>query len=72
MKTTIEFDLPDDREDFDIAIKANAYRACLSDTLSMVRDKLKYDPPKGKDARGFLEDLKSFIVDTCPDVWMEP
>ena len=72
MKTTIEFDLPEDRADFDIAMKANTYRACLSDTLRMVRDKIKYDDKIGEYEVGFLEEVKAFIVDTCPDVWMEP
>ena len=42
MKAILEFNLPDDQEDFDMAVKAGAAFAALDDFMKYLRSNLKH------------------------------
>ncbi len=44
MKATLEYQLPEDAEEFHIAVKAMAYRMTLIDIMECIRQKVKYSP----------------------------
>jgi len=43
MKATLQFDLPEETEDFDIATNGWKYRSVLCDIDNFLRSKLKYE-----------------------------
>lgn len=43
MKATLEFELPEETEDFDIATNGWKYRSVLCDIDNFLRSKLKYE-----------------------------
>lgn len=42
MKGTLEFNLPEENEEFDVAVNAMSYRIALADVGDYLREKLKY------------------------------
>ena len=54
MKVTLEFNLPEDEEKFNVAFHAKDYKRVLNDLVTELRDRLKYDPPKNKKEYGAL------------------
>lgn len=44
MKAILEFDLPDDREEFEIALRAGRYASVIDDLREAFRQKCKYEP----------------------------
>lgn len=45
MKAILEFNLPEEQEEFDLACDASAYRSILWDVDQQVREWLKFGPP---------------------------
>ena len=43
MKANLEFDLPEERDEFKTAIEGYKYRLCLSELDTFLRNKLKYE-----------------------------
>lgn len=42
MKAILEFNLPEDKADFDIAVKAGEFHTCLYEFSRWLRDEIKY------------------------------
>ena len=63
----VVFDLPEEQDDFDQALKAGAYRCALGDVWNKIRSKLKYEelPPGHGDV---YEQVRSWLVEAC-DEW---
>ena len=61
MKAILEYMLPDEEEEFRIAIRAMHYRHTLQGVDQSLRDRIKYDLPLGKEERTFLEGLRTNI-----------
>jgi hypothetical protein len=61
----LEFNLPDERHEFDQACRAGDYVATLSDVLNHIRQRLKYE----KTTKGQADDLEAIrriIYDSLP------
>lgn len=68
MKAILEFNLPEDREDFDLAQNGNRYSCVIEELDNFLRAKIKYeDLPEDKEAiyreiREKLHEIKSDIL----------
>ena len=52
MKATLEFTLPEEREEFETAVNAGKHRSLLDDVLKVLRNEVKY----GQGMRG-IDDI---------------
>ncbi len=55
-KVTIEFNLPEEREEFELANKAGAYMAAIADIQEMLRKIRKYDSAPTPDLQEILDE----------------
>lgn len=64
MKVTLSFDLPEERDNLDCALKGNDYKIIINDLDQLLRSKLKYETLSEEvhlaltDVRRCLHDLK--------------
>ena len=64
MKTTLEFNLPEEKADLDYALAGLDALLVISDILSVCRAKLKYDSGEFKDCDdATIEKVRDFIVE---------
>jgi hypothetical protein len=64
MKTTLEFNLPEEKADLDYALAGVDALLVISDILSVCRAKLKYDSGEFKDCDdATIEKVRDFIVE---------
>lgn len=64
-KGILEFNLPEEQEEFEYAQNGIAYSVVIEDTLNWIRGILKYGPSDGKDKQldeKTLEEVRSFII----------
>ena len=59
-RLTLEFTLPEEREEADLAVRAGGYQRVLEDARQFVRSKLKYES-LGEEAGRILEELQTLI-----------
>lgn len=62
MKNTIEFNLPEDREELQIALRAGEVISIVEETLNYIRQKLKYGELK-QEATSELEAVRSMLAE---------
>jgi hypothetical protein len=55
MKAVLKFNLPDEKEEFDDAVRGGVYRAALSDMENWLRSKIKYDDTLDEKTRSAFE-----------------
>ena len=63
MKAILEFDLPDDKEQFDVAAKAMDWAILSWDIDQSVRSLLKYHPEKYETGQQALEHIREQLRD---------
>lgn len=64
MKAILEFNLPEESEEFDLANRAGEVSGILWDVSQKIRERLKYnDTPLADDVRKFLEELQRDLSD---------
>ena len=63
MKAILEFDLPDDKEQFDVASKAMDWAILAWDIDQSVRSLLKYHPEKYETGQQALEHIREQLRD---------
>jgi len=61
MKATLEFNLPNDNEEYIIASKSMDWALLVWDVDQLIRSLLKYDPSKFKTSEQALEHLRKKI-----------
>ena len=66
MKAILEFDLPEDQEQFDAANRGMDWALVAWETDQLLRKKLKYEEHT-RDARKILEDLRKTLNDMLID-----
>ena len=73
MKAILEFNLPEEQDEFDAASHVEDYKWILKDFANEFRDKLKYDPPQNKkeyDAiNGMMVRLFELAKQYSVDIW---
>ena len=67
MKATLEFCLPEEADEFQMASKAEDYYLVIWDTLQEIRKWLKYDENIDPKADEKLEKLQTFIYKELED-----
>ena len=63
MKATLEFDLPEDRSEHELACKASGLYCFQFDTFNRIREYLKYEELKPNQAE-ILEELRDTLRDS--------
>lgn len=66
MKVTIEFNLPEDEDDYELMIKCKEkyleYEKCLEDIRSYIRSTIKYSSePISDQSMAYLEQIRYFL-----------
>ena len=61
MKATLEFDLPDEKEEFEIAVKSRDYYSQLWDIDQHLRSLLKHGDPEAQSTRELAENIRNMI-----------
>lgn len=67
MKVTLEFNLPEEREDFDLANEGPALSGAIKDVLEDIRTKLKYEGLTDEQIDCY-EEVRAIILDRL-DQW---
>ena len=62
MKATLEFNLPEDTGDYELANRAGEMYSALSEIERLIRSRLKYNSPS-TDECAFLENLRAELPD---------
>jgi hypothetical protein len=62
MKATLVFDLPEEEEDFNLAVKAIHYKIVLDDVDNHLRGKLKYSELT-QEVYDALSEVRSFLLE---------
>mgnify|MGYP001577739601 FL=1 len=57
MRAILEYYLPEDEEDYNVARNGHAYLAIINGLRDTLHDKIKYNPPKSKEANVILDEL---------------
>ena len=70
MKAVLRFDTNDEdgRIEFRHACLGSRYKGALEDIYAFLREKKKYNPPKGKEATELLEEVFKCFVETTEDL----
>ena len=55
MKAILEFNLPEDKVDFDLALQGSDWKHVCWEMDQLLRKHIKYDDDLSEDARGILE-----------------
>lgn len=67
MKAIIEFSLPEEKHEHEIALKAMDYQLALSDFDEYLRNKIKYEPLKD-DHRELCEEIRTVLHQLTEDL----
>lgn len=72
MKAILEFSMPEDKLDFDLAANANKMHAALNELDNYLRSKIKYES-EGMSQEKFdtYEEIRSFLRDLTSDLGVE-
>lgn len=62
MKATLEFNLPEEQEEYETANKANLYKAALSDCLQKLREDYKYGNHKAL-VTSYIEETRARLYE---------
>ena len=57
MKAILEYYLPEDEDAYNAARNGYAYLAIINGLRDALHDKIKYNPPKSKEANAILDEL---------------
>lgn len=71
MKATLEFNLPEEKEEFDTAVNANAYRSVLCEFDGQLRKILKYEESITDEMKGTLQGLRDTLNEMARDEGIE-
>lgn len=66
MRVILEFDLPDEMEEYKTATRAGAMACVIEDVKQYVRSRLKYESP-GREASKDLESIRNLILEGLRD-----
>lgn len=66
MRVILEFNLPEEREEYLMATQAGEMSCALSDIKNYIRSRLKYEDP-GSEATKDLEHIRELITDRVRD-----
>jgi hypothetical protein len=73
MKAILEFNLPEDKVDFDLALQGSDWKYVCWEMDQLLRKHLKYDDDLSEDARGILEyvreEFNGFMVESNLDLY---
>ena len=73
MKAILEFNLPEDKVDFDLALQGSDWKHVCWEMDQLLRKHLKYDDDLSEDARGILEyirgEFNAFMIDNNVDLY---
>lgn len=61
MRATLEFQLPEDRDDHLTAVHAWRYRSTVAEVYTWIRSKLKYSDGLTDGERALLEELRKHL-----------
>lgn len=61
MKATLEFNLPDDQEDFDMAVSATRMHIAMFKYDQYLRSKIKYDESLTQEAHDAYQDARDHL-----------
>ena len=61
MKATLKYDLPDEKEEFDIAVKSREYYCQLWEIDQHLRSLLKHGDPEAQSTRQLAENIRNMI-----------
>lgn len=61
MKATLKYDLPDEQEEFEIAIKSRDYYNQLWEIDQHLRSLLKHGDPEAQSTRRLAENIRNMI-----------
>ncbi len=61
MKATLEFNLPDEQEEYSMAIDGGKYRAAVDEVYSWIRSQLKYNDLLTEPQSEILESLRTHL-----------
>ena len=59
MIATLEFELPEEREDFENAVNAGKFRCAIAEFDNFLRYRYKHQDPKNESARLEYEEIKN-------------
>lgn len=68
MKASIEFTLPEEREEHETAINGWRYRLAINDVMEHVRARLKYGEDLTEEASKELEQVRACILESLEGV----
>jgi len=67
MKATLEFELPEEKEDFEMASNAYKYRMALTDFDNYLRAKLKYEELPNESIYEALSEARQKLNEICEE-----
>lgn len=71
MKAILEFNLPEERDEFETAHKASSYRYVLAEFDNHLRKILKYDDSVSDEVRKVLQELRDTLNELAKDEEIE-
>ena len=57
MKAILEYYLPEDEDDYSVARNGHVYLAIINGLRDELHNRIKYNPPKSKEAQAILDEL---------------
>ena len=73
MKAILEFNLPEDKVDFDLALQGSDWKHVCWEMDQLLRKHIKYNEDLSEDARGILEyvrdEFHQFMIDNNVDLY---
>lgn len=73
MKATIEFELPDDQEEFELAVSSNRYYSVIIGLDNHLRSKIKYAADDISDEKlETYEEIRDFLRNLCSENEINP
>jgi hypothetical protein len=71
-KATLQFTLPEERQDFQTALNGENYRASVNEMLEYLRNEVKYNNDLNSEKIYLLEDVREKFVAILADNGVEP
>lgn len=68
MRATLEYQLPEEQSEFDLATKSGAMHSALCDVSMELRRLYKYNEAASEDTRAAYEDARRILLTTLRDV----
>lgn len=62
MKALLEFSLPEEREDHELALNGFHYKSVIDEIFTWIRQQEKYNETLTEDQRSLLESLREFVA----------